>query len=850
MPNRTINPPLQCLIALSGTEKQLSENQFAGHMSAFVPIASEGGCEVRRLRRFSPRTRLVWLVCVLIWASSPSSSLQAFDAPFVEQIDPPVLRRGATTRVTIRGSDAGQAAGAWLSVPTKSPASVKVLPGGTDREVSLDVQMPSDAPLGMHGLRLATRSGLSNVHIVLIDELPITRVGNEPMRTAPISVELPCCVASACRPDTIDRYTIEVAAGQSVSFEVIGSRFGKNYDPVVTVRDETGRIVVRRDNNPGLFYDCRFSHTFAAPGRMTVEVEDARFEGDPTWNYVLRMGDFPAANVVIPSAGKAGSRLSGWLPEVVDQRSAFAVTNRPRTRSFFGEIRTSPSQPATWVPLSVIPVDTQSIETEPNDDPDETATIATVPGTLNGVLGWRGDTDCFAFHLTKGQSLDFVGVAREMGSAADLELVMYVPDARVVRRVDDVSVRNGRITRTLEAHFSYQANIDGMHWLMVRDVAEDGGPSFAYRIEVTEQRPELAVAAEVSRLTVPQGSWQPVPIKVTRQRIAGSISLQLIGAPAGLSIEPNTLAADLNEVVCRISAAPTTKLGLSTIEIVAQCKAADGKSDAEGVATFQPLVDRQLINKDLIPYALRDNQIRLPPSLVTRLALMITPPAPFTVEVPQDELVLAKYQSASFPIVTTRASGLGEPIVFAAKGGQIGDEAIERSNVYVRIPDATAEQRSVKGTFRNRINTQYTKARVDLSGTVSLNGYEVTLFRTFDLDVRSAFKPTFDPATVTVEPGAMAKIKVLAHRTKSYNGEVVVTPTSQVQGIKLPEKIVIPGGQDQVELMVPISAELEPRRYSIRCVSSGYVGKYEESLNEPNFTFDVKKPPAPKPKAK
>ncbi|MDA1018332.1 MAG: hypothetical protein O3A00_28240 [Planctomycetota bacterium] len=766
--------------------------------------------------------------------------------PRVAQIDPPVLRRGATTRVTLRGSDVGQAVGAWLSVPMNAPAVVKVEPGGSSDEVTLSVQLPADAPLGMHGLRLATRSGLSNVHLLLIDELPVTRIGDQPMQTAPIKVELPCCLSASCRPATVDRYAIEVTAGQRIAFEVVGSRFGKDYDPVVTIRDEAGQIVARRDNDPGLFYDCRFSHTFAQSGRAIVEVQDARFEGRPTWNYILRMGDFPAANVVIPSAGRPGTTLTTWLPEVPDQRATVTVTNRPRTRGFFGEIRTAPSRPATWVPLKTISVDAQKIETEPNEDPDETATLAVVPGTLNGVLGRRGDQDCFAFHMTKGQAFDFVGVSREMGSAADLELVMFVPDDRVVRRIDDVNVRIGRVTRALEAHFTYQAGKDGMHWLMVRDVAGDGGPTFAYRIEVTEQRPELTMSAEVSRLTVPQGSWQPVPITVNRQRIAGPISLELIGVPKGVSIEPSTIPADVNEVVCRVSATSGTVLGLSTLEIVGHCKSADGKAEAEGIVTFQPLIDQQLINKDLIPYALRDNQIHLPPSLETRLALIVTPPAPFTVEVPSKELVMAKYQSASFPIVTSRVTGLGKPIVFAAQGGQIGDEAVERSNVYVRIPNATVDQPKVEGTFRNRINTQYTKARVDLSASVSLDGYEVTLFRTFDLDVRSAFKPTFEPATVTVEPGSMAKIKVLANRTTNYNGEVVVTPTSDVPGIKLPETIVIPSGRDHVELDVPISAELVPRRYSIRCQSAGYVGKYEESLNEPNFTFDIKAPPVAK----
>ena len=49
--------------------------------------------------------------------SSPVSA-----APFIEEVDPPVLRRGAVTRVTLRGEGLHQSVGVWTSLPT-SPVS-------------------------------------------------------------------------------------------------------------------------------------------------------------------------------------------------------------------------------------------------------------------------------------------------------------------------------------------------------------------------------------------------------------------------------------------------------------------------------------------------------------------------------------------------------------------------------------------------------------------------------------------------------------------------------------------------------------------------------------------------------
>lgn len=796
------------------------------------------------------KPQLVLIIGLFAGLSTVVFGESALAAPYIEEVDPPVLRRGAVTRVTFRGEDLHQATGIWLSSPTGRATGFVELNLPEKNETTVEITVPSDAPLGMHGLRLATRSGLSNVHIVLIDELPLTRAPRKQQdeeSSSAFDVDLPCCVTAPCRPATVDRYRIQVAAGQTVAFEVIGSRFGKNYDPLITIRDGAGRILAQRDNDPGLFYDCRFAHTFKSSGRFVVEVRDARYEGDTSWNYVLRMGNFPAANVVVPSAATPGTESRVALPEFGETGLALNVPARPRMPVFYQEVRRAPDELATWVPLHATSLP-HAFESEPNDDADETATIATIPATLNGVLDSPTDRDCFAFSMTRGHTVNITAETREIGSPADLELILFGPDGREVRRLDDASYVHNKVAVSIEARTIFAAGQDGFHTLMVRDLTGGGGPAFAYRIDISETVPSMKLTADVSRLTVPQKSWQPVPIKVVRDRLAGPIELKLIGAPVGVTIEPSTIAADQTEVVCRILAGESTSLGISTFEIVGHWKSEDGKQEAEGIVATHPMIDRQQIDKDRRYYSLRDNQIRLPPSLRSRFALMITPPAPFSIELPEESVILTKYQTASFPIVTQRTGGFDSPIEFQVTGGQVGVIEQERDNIFATIPTATVEQPKVEGVFFNRINTAYAKARADLKATATRDGHEVTLHRTFDLDVRPGFKPTFEPTTVTVEPGGEAKFKVLANRTPTFGGEVTIVPSQIVVGLAFPEKIVIPAGQPHVELSIPIPADRSPGRISIRCESTGQVGRYEEHLREPNLTIDVKKPPEKKTK--
>ena len=216
----------------------------------------------------SAATTLVITALVMVIVHLGVGSSQAFAdrpihvaGPFIEQISPPVLRRGQTNRITLTGRELDGAVDLWASTPGVK-IGARQIERNNESQVSFDVEVPEKSPLGIYGMRVATQSGLSNVHLFLIDELPLQSrndaSANESLETAR-RVSLPAAIHNVCHAATIDRYEIEVTAGQAITFEVVGNRLGKDYDPLVTIRDTQGRIVVERDNDVGLFFDCRFS---------------------------------------------------------------------------------------------------------------------------------------------------------------------------------------------------------------------------------------------------------------------------------------------------------------------------------------------------------------------------------------------------------------------------------------------------------------------------------------------------------------------------------------------------------------------------------------------------------------
>ncbi len=749
--------------------------------------------------------------------------------PALEHLVPPVVERGKTTRVTVVGRQLDRATDLWSSLPEGSIQATVIERSATTAVFELRVD--AKAPVEIAGLRVASSDGLSYAHLFLIDDLPVR------LARADGKLELPATVWGTFREAEVDRYRFDVSAGQSLSFETVASRFGKDADPLLTIRDAAGKFVVERDNDPGLYYDCRFEHTFAVAGTYTVEVRDARFRGSPHHQYALRIGRYPAARVAL--------RLKQSELHLPELNAKVAIESPDALGPTFATIRRPGDQGSAWVPiapiagevaihpgrderhlvaqaLAVAPATTFAFNLSPlRANPflsvdallltgRAQAIRAAVPGTWSGTLRVGGERQAFAFELAKGQSIHLLGEARALNSPADHELTLTDRFGRELRKGTETA--DGV---TLE----FQAPANGWYGLTVRDQLRDAGPAFAYRITARDRPFPPTIVAEVEGLTVPQGLHQPIPLVLPRPGAPGPIRLKLVGGPPGLTLAPSEIGEKATAFVAKLSAAPGTPLGLHTVQIVAETPT------SPTLVRTRPLIDRQIVNVDLIPLALREDQTRLPPSLTDRFAVQVTPPAPFEFELPEANITLPRYQHAAIPIVTTRAGGFAGPITFTAKGGQLADKAEGRTRVYAEFPVATVERLRIAGNIQSKILSNLGTTRIEVAASASHDGRRVTLTRTFELNLTTAFNVTAEP--VKLAPGETSKVWLTANRVKSFDGDVVVR-LNPLQGIILPEMIVIPKGQVGVEVEIRAAKETPVGRHNLAGNSTAVVDGFEE----------------------
>ena len=759
---------------------------------------------------------------------------------FIEHVYPPALQRGTSTEITLHGSDLEAAIDLWTTLPVGMLA-IKPLGDSRPAAARFEITVAEEAPLGLYGLRLATRDGLSNVHLFSIDDLPTVLeqevlVGGTRNDKYAVSqpVSLPVNIAGICGNQDVDYFSFEVEQGERVAFEVVGNRMGKPFDPVITILDSNQRYVTDRNNDQGLLYDCRFEHTFAAAGRYLVRIHDARYHGASNWSYSLRIGHFPVARVALPSTVAIATETQQRLhfPQLTGSETAsveYVPTGlSPTTELFFFGLRSASHDGSAWLSLLHSPL-ANCVEVEPNNTDDE-ATVAVVPCNLHGLIHEDHDTDVFAFDLKQGQQLEFRTDTRNIASAADLELSLHSSDGTLLNRVDDKGFE--------DAAFSFQVPEDGIYRLKVLDVVRGGGPAYVYRIEVTERQPEIELRAAVGRLAIPQGTWQPVPVSLKRTDFNDTVKLSLVDAPQGFTLRETTLVAGQNALTTGVHVDSSVPTGIYTLQI--RATGTLGEETLMSLARIHPLVDRKPAGHGPHgePFEFREEQRRLPPSLTDRIAVVVLPPAPFDFALRETTVKLPRFAATEFHIETTRADGFAGAIEFVPRGGPLEYNRLQAPGVLAEIPVATVEMPEITAVLTSIVNTNISKDRVTVTATATQGDRKINLTRTFELDTRLAFEPTADPSKLELHAGDSAMFEIVANRLQPFKNAFSIKP-EMVEGVSIPGEIVIPAGQDRVVVAIRIDPDVEPGTLSIDLPAETRIGRYAEEAKTAKLEVTV-----------
>jgi hypothetical protein len=568
--------------------------------------------------------------------------------PQLSRIRPIGMQRGTEVEVSFTGNRLEDAQELLLY---REGVTVKSLVAEKANLVKATLVVAPDCPLGLHAVRVRTATGVSELLTFSIGNLPeVEEVEPNSEFETPQQVELGVTVNGVVQNEDVDYFVVEAKKGDRISAELEGLRLGLTFfDPYLAILNDKRFELARSDDASLLYQDPVCSVIAPDDGRYTIEVRESAYGGDGNSLYRLHVGKFPRPRMVYPAGARPGQSVEvTWLGDPTGPRTETVVIPADASGDYELFAKDEQGIAPSGNTIRVVELD-NALEAEPNNTREE-ATAMVAPGAANGILQEEGDVDHFRFAAKKGQSFHIRVFARK-SLRSPLDSVL------VVRRSSGGGVGSNDDSGGPDSYYRFAAPEDDDYIVEIRDHLRQGGPLYAYRIEVTEIKPELTLTLPEKQryvsttLEVPRGNRMALMVNAARLDFGGELNLSFNGLPAGMSAEAVAMADNRTETPVLFSAPADAPLGGSLVDMI-------GKPADEAVAVEGHLQQETMLVRGQNNRAVWNHEAR-------RMAAVVADEAPFTIEIVQPKAPLVRNGSMDLKILAKRKEGFTAPIAIS-----------------------------------------------------------------------------------------------------------------------------------------------------------------------------------------
>lgn len=575
-------------------------------------------------------------------------------SPIVESLLPRGGQRGTEVAVEFRGQRLDKAFGVVFHQDGIQLAKLEPIDGGRVKAV---LRIAADAPRGLQALRLRTAQGLSNLVLFSVGALPeLAEAEPNGERAQAQMIAPPVTINGAIENEDVDCFGFEAKQGQVIAFEVEGMRLGDTlFDPRLAVYDHAGKELLVADDTMLVGQDAAGTVTIPADGKYVVEVRETAYGGDGRCHYRLHVGAFPRPVAALPAGGAAGSEVDvQWIGDPSAGTQKVKLPEQPADDFVLWPQLSDVLAPSP-VPFRLINLPT-TIEKEPNNG-DAEATPMTVPGGVSGVIAAEGDTDCFVFEAKKGQAFEASVFARRLRSPLDSVLN--------VRRQDGAGVGDNDDSAGPDSVVRFTCPEDGKYVLQVGDRLRRGRPEYTYFLEVAPVVPSLRLSMlpENGGIALAPGNRAAALVTASRADFGGPLVLSAEGVPAGVTMSADTMSDSVSQVPVVFEAAPEVRPATQPAT-QPTTQPATQPTTQPSAATFNGLVDLHARHAD--PNVKIEGWLRQTLELtkfqnqaiyatsVDRLALALTEPVPFKINIVEPKVPIVRRGMMELPIHVER----------------------------------------------------------------------------------------------------------------------------------------------------------------------------------------------------
>lgn len=573
-------------------------------------------------------------------------------APTIAPIAPYGFQRGKSSEITITGTNLTDPIGILLSGAGSAKISSEMNNGKDATKFKATIDIPADAPMGLHALRVVTRNGISNARLFCIDDVPTIEENNDNKSLAKAQpVTIPCAISGKIAAETSQFFRFNAKAGQFVNIEVIARRLGGPLDPILRLYDaKTQRElpIPYSDDEPGLQSDARITHTFKTDSEVIVEVRDSRFEGGGESVYRLRITEGPAAMLPLPAAIQRGKTAPISFASRGPEKIPPVTVKAPEGNEVVKLVQpVSPKGVLGWPVTLGISDFEEIVEQEPNNEPAK-ANRLPIPGGVTGIFQEKKDKDYFVFAGKKGVKYVITAETYEILSPAEVYLTVQDSAGKNLAKSNETATP-ARVEVTPAADGDIVVIAEHLNYL--------AGPMEVYHLTV-QPSADFSVNLGTDRLIMAPNTTTILPItSVTRRDFTGPIELTVKGKGfSGTVTIPNVPnPADGKPIaLLPVKADSSVTAGGYQIEVIA-------KGTIEGKEVFRPAKANEIWQSQLagLPFP--------PQQFTTSVSVAVVDKPPFTLSV-KGPNEINKGGSAELVVTTTRAEGFNEDIALAAIG--------------------------------------------------------------------------------------------------------------------------------------------------------------------------------------
>lgn len=653
-------------------------------------------------------------------------------------------KAGSTVEIELTGSRLGDPRGV-LAVTTDRirctgirPAEPKVDSRGRRRDepdsrAIATLEIAADCPSGLHGIRVQTAGGLSELRLFAVGTLPEIMEAEDRDATAdsngtPATAEpvtLPCTVnghlAQLPAGMESDCFRFNLRQGELCTAELAAARLASQeredgFEASLSITGPNGETIASAAATSFLLTDPFVSFVAPADGQYTVTVAAALPpEGNRRVPWRLSLAAARRPTAVYPPGGRPGESLTvslAGLPAGADTAAKVTLPETPGDFTFFAD-------PHAVTPnlLRVLPGPSFA-EQEPNDEVENATVVpdgTALPLALHGIIAVPGDSDVFRFTAKKDARFHIRVFSQALGSPADLRISIARKSGGSTERSDDAGeealglIDTGTIREKLDPALTWKAPADGEYFLTITDSRRLGAPDFVYRIECTTPDQALLTSlaypdnnARTARSTISLGKGNRLLATVTTRPAPGAEpegtwELVAEGLPEGVRMLADPFPASVRRIPVVFEASGDAAVTAARVRLLARPK--DGQIPAG--ADF----------RQTIPLLLQGND---PLTQVVQpcLALAVTEALPFSLEVSAPSAALARDGELELEISLKRAEGFTQPIdVFLEQPprGVVGQQGVTLKDSDARATfrlsarsDAPAGSHRISLTARNR----------------------------------------------------------------------------------------------------------------------------------------------------